>query len=165
MSVDAPYVPSPQAVVERMLKVAKVTPNDVVYDLGAGDGRVPITAAKLYGVKAVGVEIRKELVEEAIKKVKELKLEDKVKIIHEDMFNVDVSEATVVTLYLLTSVNRRLAPKLEKELKPGARVVSHDFEVPDWVPDYMENFKESNGLSHKIFLYIMPPKKHADLLK
>lgn len=150
--VDVPFVSTPEHVARRMLELAKVGPNDVVYDLGAGDGRIVIMAAKEFGAKAVGVEIRKDLYEQILKRVKVDGLEGKVKVINGDFFQVNISEASVVTLYLLTSVNERLKPKLEKELKAGARVVSHDFEVPGWKPIHVENVKDY-WCDHKIYVY------------
>jgi len=135
-----------------MLKLAEVKPGELVYDLGSGDGQIVIMAAKEFGARAIGVEIRRDLVEESLRKIKEYGLEDRVTIIHGDFFKVDISDADVVTLYLLTSVNERLRPKLEKELKPGTRVVSHDFEIPGWKPIKVVEINEE-WRSHKIYLY------------
>lgn len=151
---SVPFVPTPEGVVRRMLELAEVKPGELVYDLGCGDGRILIIAATEFGARAVGVEIRKDLVEKCVRRVKELGLEDKITIIHGNFFNIDISDADVVTLYLLTSVNERLRPKLEKELKPGARVVSHDFEVLGWKPIKVEEIKEG-WQGHKIYLYII----------
>ncbi|NPB01229.1 MAG: class I SAM-dependent methyltransferase, partial [Crenarchaeota archaeon] len=131
---DVPFVPSPEVVIRRMLQLADVRENEVVYDLGCGDGRVLIIAAKEFGARAVGIEIRRDLYEQCLKRIKDLGLEDRVKVYHGNFFEYDLSDADVVTLYLLTSVNERLRPKLERELRPGTRVVSHDFEVPGWRP-------------------------------
>ncbi len=147
-----PFVATPESVARYMLKLAEVKPGEIVYDLGSGDGRILIIAALEFGAKAVGIEIRKDLVEKSRRKVKELGLENRVKIIHGDFFEVDISEADVVTLYLLTSVNEKLRPKLEKELKPGARVVSHDFEIPGWKPIKVVEINE-DWRSHRILLY------------
>ncbi|RLF20125.1 MAG: hypothetical protein DRZ82_03290 [Thermoprotei archaeon] len=147
-----PFVPTPEIVARYMLKLAEVKPGEVVYDLGSGDGQIVIIAAKEFGARAVGVEIRKDLVEESLRRIKEQGLEDRVKIIHGDFFKVNISEADVVTLYLLTSVNERLRPKLEKELRPGTRVVSHDFEIPGWKPIKVVEINEE-WRSHKIYLY------------
>ncbi len=160
--VDVPFVSTPEHVARRMLELAKVGPNDVVYDLGAGDGRIVIMAAKEFGARAVGVEIRKDLYEQILKKVKVDGLEGRVKVINGDFFQVDISEASVVTLYLLTSVNEKLKPKLERELKAGARVVSHDFEVPGWKPIHVENVKDY-WCDHKIYVYeigVSTPKRN-----
>ncbi len=149
-----PFVPTPEGVVRRMLELAEVKPGELVYDLGCGDGRILIIAASEFGARAVGIEIRRDLVEKCVKRVKELGLEDRVTIIHGNFFDIDISDADVVTLYLLTSVNERLRPKLERELRPGARVVSHDFEVVGWKPIKVEEIKEG-WRSHKIYLYVV----------
>ena len=150
----APYVPSPETVVERMLKLAEVKPGDIVYDLGSGDGRVLIIAAQKFGAQAVGVEMDEKLHKEALERIKKLKLEDKVKVIHGDLMKVDVSQATVVTLYLLTSTNEKLKPRLEKHLQKGARVVSHDFEVPGWRAEKIENMGLGEHQFHQHVLYL-----------
>lgn len=128
----APYVPSSYTVVEKMLELAEVNEKDIVYDLGCGDGRIVIMAAEKYGAKGVGVDYDPERVKEARRSVKEKGLEDKVTIILQDAMTVDVSPATVVTLYLLQKSNALLKPNLEKYLKPGSRVVSHDFSMSGW---------------------------------
>ncbi len=149
-----PYVPTPLPVARKMLELAKAGPGDVLYDLGAGDGRIVVMAAKEFGVsRAVGVELRHDLAEEARKKVRELGLEDRVEIVEADMFSVDISEASVVTLFLLTSVNRRLRPKLEAELRPGARVVSHEFLIPGWKPLVTASVYDG-VIMHSIYLYV-----------
>jgi cyclopropane fatty-acyl-phospholipid synthase-like methyltransferase len=151
-----PYVPTPLEIVQRMLEIAKVGPDDLVYDLGSGDGRIVIMAAQKFGARAVGVELDPDLYKQSFDRVKELGLEDKVTILHENMFRVNVHRATVVTLYLLTSVNERLRPQLEKQLRSGARVVSHDFMMPGWESEKNEEVVSKNGVSHKIYLYIRP---------
>ena len=128
-SPDVIFVPTPQEVVDAMLKLAKVTKNDVVYDLGSGDGRIPITAAKTYGARGVGIDIDPQRIKEANENLKIAGVGDRVKFLNQDLFTTDISEATVVTLYLLPSLNVRLIPKLNKELKPGTRVVSHAFDM------------------------------------
>jgi len=138
-----------------MLELAELKPGEVLYDLGCGDGRIIIMAAKEFGARAVGIELRKDLVEQCIKEVKRQKLEDKITIIHGNFFDIDIGEADVVTLYLLTSVNEKLKPKLEKELKRGARVVSHDFEVVGWKPLKVESVYDQ-WRSHRIYLYKLP---------
>lgn len=152
MHYDVPFVSTPEPVVRRMLKLADVKPGEVVYDLGAGDGRILIIAALEFGAKAVGVEIRPQLIYEIEKKIKMYNLEDRVKVIHGNFFDVDISEADIVTLYLLTSVNDKLKPKLKRELKPGARIVSHDFEIPGWKPLRVEIIPDI-WTTHKIYLY------------
>jgi len=151
-----PFVPTPLDVVQRMLEIAKVGPDDLVYDLGSGDGRIVIMAAQKFGARAVGVELDPDLFKQSSERVKELGLEEKVTILHENMFRVNVRRATVVTLYLLTSVNERLRPQLEKQLRSGARVVSHDFRMPGWEPEKNEEVISKNGVSHKVFLYVRP---------
>jgi ubiquinone/menaquinone biosynthesis C-methylase UbiE len=133
--LDVPYVPSPNPVVDGMLKLAGVKASDTVYDLGCGDGRIVITAAKSFGAKGVGVDINPERIEEARNNAKSAKVEDKVKFEENDLFKANIANATVVTLYLLPDVNVRLKPKLLKELKPGTRIVSHSFDMGDWKPE------------------------------
>jgi predicted RNA methylase len=128
-SPDVIFVPTPQEVVDAMLKLAKVTKNDVIYDLGSGDGRIPITAAKAFGARGVGIDIDPQRIKEATENLKTAGVGDRVKFLNQDLFTTDISEATVVTLYLLPSLNVKLIPKLNKELKPGTRVVSHAFDM------------------------------------
>ena len=145
---DVIFVPTPQEVVDAMLRLAKVTKNDVVYDLGSGDGRIPITAAKTHGARAVGIDIDPQRIQEANANVKAAGVQNKVKILNADLFETDISQATVVTLYLLPSLNQKLIPKLKK-LKPGTRIVSHAFDMGDeWPP---EKTQEVNG--RRIFLW------------
>ena len=153
---QVPYVPTPQDVVEKMLELAKVTSDDVVYDLGSGDGRIVITAAQKYGAHAVGVEINPDLYRQSSARIKELGLDDRAHIICEDMFDVSVHRATVVTLYLLTSFNEKLRPKLDRELRPGARIVCHDFHIPGWDPEKIVDVTTRYGTTHKLYLYIHP---------
>ena len=126
---DVIYVPTPQAIVDAMLKMARVTSTDVVYDLGSGDGRIPITAARVYGATAVGIDIDPQRISEANSNAREAGVTERVRFIAADLFTADISQATVVTLYLTPSLNTKLLPKLNKELKPGTRVVSHRFEM------------------------------------
>ena len=135
-----PYVPTPEAVVEKMLEMAAVTSKDVVYDLGCGDGRIVITAAKKYGARGVGIDINPLRIAEANENLRKEKLGDKVKFMKGDIFNIDFSEATVVTLYLLPDINLELRPHLWKQLPVGARVVSHDYHMgDDWPPEQTEH--------------------------
>lgn len=134
-SPDVIFVPTPNEVVDKMLEMAKVTSKDVVYDLGCGDGRIVITAAQKYGVRAVGIDIDPKRIEEANANAKAAKVTDKVRFVEGDLFEADIGEATVVTLYLLTRLNEKLKPKLLKDLRPGTRVVSHAFDMGDWVPE------------------------------
>jgi SAM-dependent methyltransferase len=131
---DVIYVPTPQDVVDAMLDMAKVTKNDIVYDLGCGDGRIVITAAKL-GARGVGIDIDPQRIKEARENAKTAGVEDRVQFLEADLFATDISKATVVTLYLLPSLNLKLQPKLFKELKPGTRIVSHAFDMGDWKPE------------------------------
>jgi protein-L-isoaspartate O-methyltransferase len=132
---DVHYVPTPSAVVQAMLELANVTADDVVYDLGSGDGRIVITAAKAFGARGVGIELDPDLVKRAVRNAARAGVADKVTFIQGDIFKADLSPATVVTLYLLRSINLRLQPKLMRELKPGSRVVSHRFDMGDWKPE------------------------------
>jgi len=152
----APYVPSPPQVIRQMLTLAELKPREVFFDLGAGDGRAVIMAAKDFGARAVGVELREDLVKKALSTVYEQGLQDRVTIVNGDMFSVDLTSADVVFLYLTTSANEKIKPKLEAELKPGVRVVSHDYEIVGWKPVKVENFCENPSLgypSHTLYLY------------
>lgn len=151
-----PFVATPYSVVEKMLRLAGVGPDDTVYDLGSGDGRIVIAAAKDFGARAVGVEIRSELWKRSSEEIVRLGLQKRARIIHDDMFRVNVKAATVVTLYQLTAVNDRLRPLLEKGLRSGARVVSVDFQVPDWTPAKTLRVKAENGDEYKLYLYVRP---------
>jgi protein-L-isoaspartate O-methyltransferase len=154
----APDFPSPQEVVERMLQLAHLQPNEVVYDLGSGEGRIVITAARQFKARAVGVELSPELCKIATARVKGLGLEDRVRIVHANLLKVDLRPADVVTIYLLTSANELLRPNLERDLKPGARVVSHDFEIRGWKPTAVEKV-EAEGRPRNIYLYEIAAKK------
>ncbi len=132
---DVIYVPTPQEVVDTMLGLAKPTKNDLVYDLGCGDGRIVVTAAKKFGARGIGVDIDPQRIAEANANVRAENVGDRVKIVQGDLFEIDFKDATIVTLYLLPSLNLKLRPKLWRELKPGTRVVSHDFDMGDWVPE------------------------------
>jgi len=135
---DVIYVPTPQEVVDGMLRLAKVTGDDVVYDLGSGDGRIPITAAQKYGARGIGFDINPVRIAEANANLKAAGVGDKVRFVEADLFEQDLSEATVVTLYLLPSLNLKLRPTLWK-LKPGTRIVSHSFDMGDWKPEATES--------------------------
>lgn len=148
----APAYPSPQSVVERMLALADVRPGEMVYDLGCGDGRIVITAATKFSAHAVGVEIRRDIYETTLARVASLGLSDKVRIVHGDALKTDLAPADVVTLYLLTSSNERLRPVLEAQLKLGARVVSHDFEIRGWKAENTEKMIVE-GRPHMIYVY------------
>lgn len=133
---DVPYVPTPEETVDAMLQLAKVSASDIVYDLGCGDGRIVIAAAKKYGARGVGIDIDPQRIKEAVANAKAASVEHRVKFIEKNLFEADIKEATVVTLYLLTDINRKLKPKLVADLKPGTRVVSHQFGMgDDWQPE------------------------------
>jgi predicted RNA methylase len=152
-------VPTPQQVVDKMLELAKVTSNDVVYDLGCGDGRIVVTAAKRYGARAVGFEIDPERVAEARENVRLSGVGDRVTIEQKDIFSLDLAPASVVTLYLLPSLNVRLIPQLS-QLRPGSRVVSHDFDIQGVVPAQSLTLRpEEDKLPHSVFLFDIPLKK------
>jgi SAM-dependent methyltransferase len=153
---DVPYVPTAESVGARMLEVAGVTEEDVVYDLGSGDGRIPITAAKEFGARGVGVEIDSALVAKARAKAREAGVADKVRFVEGDLFHADLSEATVVALYLWPEVNIQLRPKLLEELDPGDRIVSHDFRMGDWEPERVVDAGEGNTGQEMIFLWTVP---------
>ncbi len=139
---DVIYVPTPQDLVEDMLRLADVRKGDVLYDLGSGDGRIPITAARKYGVRGVGIDIDPERIKEASANAQKAGVARLVEFRQADLFETDFSEATVVTLYLLPDLNLKLRPRLWRELKPGTRIVSHQFDMGDWKP---EKTLESNG--------------------
>jgi SAM-dependent methyltransferase len=132
---DVPYVPTPTEVVDEMLRVANVSKDDVVYDLGSGDGRIVIRAAEQHGARGVGIDIDPERVKEAETNAREAGVSDRVTFREQNLFDADIREATVVTLYLLPDINLKLRPKLWRELKPGTRVVSHAFDMGDWNPE------------------------------
>lgn len=154
---DVQYVPTPQDVVEEMLKLADVKKDDVVYDLGCGDGRIVITAAKRYGARGVGIDIDPERIRESKEKAEKEGVADKAKFREEDLFESDIKEATVVTLYLLNSLNQKLKPKLLKDLKPGTRVVSHNFDMGEWKPE-----KTMQLLGSTIYLWVIPANQLAN---
>lgn len=152
---DVPFVPTPDAVVDRMLEVAKVGPNDVVYDLGSGDGRIVIAAAKK-GARAVGIDIDPERIREARANARRAGVGKRVEFRQGDLFKADIQDATVVTLYLLSGVNQRLRPKLLSELKPGTRVVSHAFDMGDWKPASEEQVGSST-----VYYWVVPARSGA----
>ena len=134
-SPDVIYVPTPQEVVDAMLEVAQVKSTDIIYDLGSGDGRIPITAAQKYGARGVGIDINPERIKEANENLRKARIGDRVRFVNADLFESDLSDATVITLYLLPALNLKLLPKLLKEVKPGTRVVSHAFDMGSWKPE------------------------------
>jgi len=145
----APFVQTPLEVAKKMLELSKIKEGDTLYDMGCGDGRLIILAGKEIGAKATGIELREDLVERARTEIKRLNVEDKVRVIQGNFFDVNISDADVITLYLTSSANERLRPKLESELKSGARVVSHDFKVPGWKPSAVYD----ELLGHTIYTY------------
>ncbi|SMF77930.1 SAM-dependent methyltransferase [Allosphingosinicella indica] len=151
---DVIYVPTPQPVVDAMLKMAKVKKGDVLYDLGSGDGRIPITAAKQFGVRGTGIDIDPERIKEANANAKAAGVTNLVTFRQADLFKSDFSEATVVTLYLLDSLNEKLRPKLLAELKPGTRIVSHAFRMGDWEPEAEQEIDGS-----RIYFWTVPARK------
>ena len=153
---DVPYVPTHESIVDRMLTIAKVTRNDVLYDLGSGDGRIVITAAKRYGTRGVGIDIDPERVREANENAQQAGVTDRVRFILGDIFDADIRPATVVTMYLLPEVNLRLLPKLRAELKPGTRIVSHNYDLGDWQPERTVKLTV-NATEHHVYFWIMPP--------
>jgi SAM-dependent methyltransferase len=149
----APYVPTPQDVVEKMLDLAAVTSQDVVYDLGSGDGRTVITAAKKYGARGVGVDIDPDRISESKENARKAGVEKLVDFRLQDALTVDVSPASVVTLYLLSNSNLKLRPILTSQLRPGSRIVSHQFGMGDWKPDRVETFTDTLGATRTIYLW------------
>ena len=159
-----PYVPSPQSVVADMLKVAGIGPNDFVIDLGSGDGRIVLTAAKVYGARGFGVEIQDNLVKLSNEAAKAEGLADRVKFLKQDLFKTDISQATVLTMYLLPNTVNMLSEKLQTELRPGTRIISHDYGLAGWIPEETKQFdledkiKISGVTTTLIFLYVVPAK-------
>lgn len=149
----APYVPTPQDVVDRMLSVAEVTAQDTVFDLGCGDGRIVITAAKKYGAHGVGIDIDKDRISDSRRNARDAGVSSLVRFEQGDILKADVSTATVVTLYLVSSANLKLRPLLTQQLKPGARIVSHAFGMGDWQPDKVDRFTDSRGDDRVIYLW------------
>ncbi len=155
LHLDVPYVPTRPEVVARMLEMAGVGKNDVLYDLGCGDGRIVITAALRYGTRGVGIDINPERINESRENAAKANVTGLVRFVRQDLFQTDFHDASVVTLYLLTSVNLRLRPILFAQLRPGARVVSHDFSMDSWTPDASDAVT-AGGRSHSIFFWIIP---------
>jgi SAM-dependent methyltransferase len=149
----APYVPTPQDVVDRMLVDAAVTSSDVVYDLGSGDGRVVITAAKKYGAHGVGIDIDPDRISESRSNARSAGVSALVEFQRGDILQADVSRATVVTLYLVSSANLKLRPILTRQLRPGARIVSHAFGMGDWQPEKVDRFKDTRGDDRVIYVW------------
>jgi precorrin-6B methylase 2 len=157
---DVPYVPTPEAVVQRMLELAQVDANDVLYDLGSGDGRIVIAAAKQYGARGVGVDIDPQRIQEANANAKAAGVSDRVQFRQQNLFDVNMSEASVVTLYLLSEVNLKLRPQLLQQLKPGTRIVSHAFDMGDWKPEQTVQVE-----GRTIYVWTVPKQIPPELLK
>jgi len=156
---DVPYVPTTEAAVKKMLELAGVTKDDVVYDLGCGDGRIVVAAAKVYGAKAVGIDINPQRIKEANENAKKAGVEALVRFEENDLFEAKISEATVVTMFLLSNINLKLKPKLLRELKPGTRLVSNTFDMGDWKAEKeveVEGDDEETFLSRRLFLWRVP---------
>jgi SAM-dependent methyltransferase len=147
----APFVPTPHEVVNRMLELAEIKRGDILYDLGSGDGRIVLAAAKVFGIRAVGFEINPGLVKESRQIIEQAGMEELVEIREQDIQTIDFSPASVVTMYLHPAANLRLRPVLMRELKPGARVISHDFGMGSWKPDRVERLEDTAGLSRTIY--------------
>jgi SAM-dependent methyltransferase len=159
--VDVPYVPTTEEAVKAMLKLADVQRSDTVYDLGCGDGRIVIAAAKEYGAHGVGIDINPERIQEAEQNAKKAGVEKFVRFEENDLFDADIHEATIVTLFLLESVNLKLRPKLLKNLKPGTRIVSNTFGMGDWKPDRELTVGDPSeeSLSRRLYLWIVPQRR------
>ncbi|MBW4488846.1 MAG: class I SAM-dependent methyltransferase [Trichocoleus desertorum ATA4-8-CV12] len=155
---DVPFVPTPPEVVTGMLELAKVGPNDVLYDLGSGDGRIVIAAAKEFGTRGTGIDINPELVQQSRENAQQAGVGDRTRFLQQDLFETDLSDATVVTLYLLPDVNLKLRPKLLRELKPGTRIVSHAFDMGDWKPERVEQIQ-----GRTIYYWVVPEQIPANL--
>ncbi len=152
----APYVVAPEHAVDKMLEMANLKPGETLYDLGCGDGRIIIAAAKRYKVKAVGVEISEQLARKAVENARKAGVENDVKVIHQDFMRTDLSDANVVTLYLATTANDTLRPNLERYLRPKTRVVSYDYPIPGWKAIETRESPGHSGITHTIYLYEVP---------
>ncbi len=150
----APYYPTPETIVEKMLQLAELKPGEKMFDLGSGDGRIVIMAAQKFGADATGVEIDRDLWKQSMDRIRALGLEKRARIILGDILKQDYSSADVITVYLLPSSNDRIRPLLEKQLKKGARIVAHDFEFSGWTPEKVEHIDDDGeGRSHTLYLY------------
>jgi SAM-dependent methyltransferase len=155
LGLEVPYRPTPPSVVDAMLRLAAVSKDDVVYDLGSGDGRIPIAAARDFGARAVGIEIDPYLVEQSTAAARRAGLGERVRFLQEDIFTADLTGASVVALYLSPEFNERLRPKLLNDLRPGARVVSHRHPMGDWRPDREIRVRAEDG-EHTVYLWVIP---------
>lgn len=152
---DVPYVPTPNEVVEQMLQLANVSGDDVLYDLGSGDGRIVITAAQKYGTRGTGIDINPDLVKQSQENAQKAGVADRTTFVQQDLFQTNLSEATVVTLYLLPDINLKLRPKLFQELKPGTRIVSHDFNMGEWQPERVVQVQGPDR-QHTLYYWVVP---------
>jgi cyclopropane fatty-acyl-phospholipid synthase-like methyltransferase len=159
--LDAPFVPTPEIVVEEMLKLANIKPGDVVFDLGCGDGRFLVSAAKKYGVKTYGCDLDPDRVKESLENAKKAGVEKLVTIEEKDIYKVDLTGASVMTLYLLPDQLRKLKPNFDK-MKPGSRILCHDFEIPDVQSDKQVSVNNPAGREHTIYIYTTPLKVRKD---
>lgn len=155
--LDVPYVPTHESLVDEMLAMARVGKNDVLYDLGSGDGRIVITAARKFGTRGVGYDLDPERIKEARDNARRAGVVDRVRFEQQDIFTAKIADATVVTMYLLPDVNLKLRPKLFAELKPGTRIVSHNYDLGDWQPLQRKEM-DVNGVNHTLFLWVIPPR-------
>ena len=155
--LDVPYVPTPEVVVDAMLEIGRVTEDDVLYDLGSGDGRIPIAAAVRFGTKGLGVDLNPARVREADENAIEARVAEHVKFFEGDLFEVDLKEATVITLYLFPEVNMELRPQL-KQLAPGTRIISHNYDMGDWEPDLVRKIDVPGGRVHTVYLWEIPSR-------
>jgi precorrin-6B methylase 2 len=152
--LDVPFVPTPQQVVDKMLELANVQKGDFLIDLGSGDGRIPVTAAQRYGVRALGVDINPQRIKEANERAQSAGVTNLVEFRQADLFETDISQANVLTMYLLPSVNMKLRPKIWSDMKPGSRVVSHAFDMGDWAPEQKVTVD-----GRTVYLWTVPPRK------
>lgn len=155
--LDVPYVPTNEKIVTEMLRVAKVTKDDVLYDLGSGDGRIVITAAKRFGTRGVGIDIDPDRIREAEENARAAGVADRVRFIKGDIFDADIRDATVVTMYLLPAINMRLRPKLLSDLRPGTRIVSHNYDLGDWKPERKLTVKVGET-DHHVYFWRVPSR-------
>lgn len=156
--LDVPYVPTHQSIVDEMLRMAEVKGEDLLYDLGSGDGRIPITAAKRFGTRGVGIDLNPERISEANENAGKAGVTDKVRFIEGDIFKEDFRNATVLTLYLLPDVNLKLRPAIQA-MKPGTRVVSHNYDMDDWKPEKSKQIEVPGSGTHYIYFWRVPAKK------
>lgn len=152
--LDVPFVPTPQIVVDKMLELANIKKDDFLIDLGSGDGRIPVTAAQRFGVRALGVDINPQRIKEANERAQAAAVTNLVEFRQADLFDTDISQANVLTMYLLPSVNMKLRPKIWSDMKPGSRVVSHAFDMGDWAPEQKVTVD-----GRTVFLWTVPPRK------